>query len=37
MAVLLGGQQLTPQTRTERLLQAITFDTVIRFAPWPAS
>jgi hypothetical protein len=33
MAVLLDGQRLTPQTRTERLLQAITFDTVIKSAP----
>jgi hypothetical protein len=33
MALLLDGQRLTPQTRTERLLQAITFDTVIKSAP----
>ena len=33
MALLLDGQRLTSQTRTERLLQAITFDTVIKAAP----
>jgi hypothetical protein len=33
MALLLDGQRLTPQSRTERLLQAITFDTVIKCAP----
>jgi hypothetical protein len=26
MALLLDGHQVAPQTRTERLLQAITFD-----------
>jgi hypothetical protein len=29
----LDDQRLTPQTRTERLLQAITFDTLIKAAP----
>jgi hypothetical protein len=33
MALLLDGQRLTPQSRTERLLQAITFDTVLKSAP----
>jgi hypothetical protein len=33
MALLLDGQRLTPQSRTERLLQAVTFDTVIKCAP----
>src|SRR3712207_6699749 len=33
MAVLLDGSRLMSQTRTERLLQAITLDAVLKCAP----